>query len=284
MTAMKRSFIAVFLMILFPLARTVAAADYQIQKVAEGIYAAIALPDGKAASNAVIFVTDREVILAGAHFTPEGTRELLNAIVKITPLQLREVILTHHHRGYNNLDFDLPPQVEVITSWQTRQSLKGEYREMKNPLLLFDKGLTLQRGKMTIILSNVEHGHTDGDIVVYESGSGFLFASDLVCYDAVGFMGDGHMREWVAGLTVLEEMGAKVVVPGVGKLTDPGGIKWFRIFMQEFFTELLRHLEKGETLTETKKNFSLPAYEDVPGYNTFFSVNVERAYMELKKK
>ena len=259
------------------------AADYRVQKISEGIYAAIAVANSKAASNAVIFVTDREVILAGAHFSPEGVRELLNAIEKITPLQLRYIILTHHHRGYNYLDFDLPPQADVITSWQTWQALKGEYRQMKNPLQFFDKGLTLQRGKMTIVLSNVEFGHTEGDIVIFEPGSGLLFASDLVFNDSVGFMGDGHMRDWVAGLSVLENMGARVVVPGVGNVTDGEGIGRFRHFMQDFFTELLAHLDKGESLAETKKNFALPEYEELPGYNTFFSVNVERAYKELKK-
>jgi glyoxylase-like metal-dependent hydrolase (beta-lactamase superfamily II) len=259
------------------------AADYRIQKISESIYAAIAVANSRATSNAVIFVTDREVILAGAHFSPEGIREILNAIEKITPLQLRYIILTHHHRGYNYLDFDLPSQAEVITTWQTWQALKGEYRQLKNPLLFFDKGLTMQRGNMTIVLSNVEYGHTEGDIVVFVPVSGLLFTSDLVFNDSVGFMGDGHMRDWVAGLRVLEEMGAKVVVPGVGNVTDGEGIRRFRLFMQDFFTELLTHLEKGESLSDTKKKFTLPEYEELPGYNTFFSVNIERAYKELKK-
>ena len=260
------------------------AAEFQVQKVADGIYAAIALPGGKAASNAVIFVTDQEVILAGAHFAPEGTRELMTEIAKLSPLPLRRVILTHHHRGYNYLDFDLPSSAEIITSWQTWQAIKNEYREMKNPVLFFDKGITLKRGKMTIVVTATDEGHTEGDIIVYVPEARFLFTSDIVFNDVVGFMGDGHIREWVMGLQVLEDIDARIVVPGVGKVTDSDGIKKFHHFLQDFFTELLQHMEKGETLAEIKKKFSLPEYEEMPGYNTFFSVNVERAYRELKGK
>ena len=278
-----------FCRLLFCLAATLlslvlpaAGAEFRLQKLADGIYAAIALPNGKAASNALIIVTNSEVILAGAHFSPEVTRELVSEIDKITPLPLRRVILTHHHRGYNYLDFDLPLSAEVITSWQTWKNIKSEFREMKNPVLFFDKGLSLQRGKTTIVLSTTDEGHTEGDVVLYIPTSRVLFTSDLVFNDAVGFMGDGHMREWVEGLRTLEDIGARYVVPGVGEVTDAGGVRRFRVFLQEFFTELLRHIEKGESLADTKKRFTLPAYEETPGYNTFFSVNVERAYKELK--
>ncbi|HEY6837122.1 MAG TPA: MBL fold metallo-hydrolase [Geobacteraceae bacterium] len=281
---MKIRHLLLTIMLLAGLAETAPAADFQVQKVTDGIYAAIAQPGGKAASNAVIFVTDREVILAGAHFSPEGTRELMVEIGKITSLPLRRVILTHHHRGYNYLDFDIPAAAEIMTSWQTWQVIKNEYREMKNPVLFFDKGITLRRGKMTIVVTTTDLGHTEGDVVVYVPEARFLFTSDLVFNDAVGFMGDGHIREWVGGLQVLEEIDARVVVPGVGKVTDSDGIKRFHHFMQDFFTELLRLMEKGESLAEVKKNFTLPEYEEMPGYNTFFSVNVERAYRELKGK
>jgi glyoxylase-like metal-dependent hydrolase (beta-lactamase superfamily II) len=267
---------------LFCLVPSAFGGEFRLQKLADGIYAAIAQPDGRAASNALIIVTNSEVILAGAHFSPEVTRELISEIDKITPLPLRRVILTHHHRGYNYLDFDLPPSAEVITSWQAWKNIKSEYREMKNPVLFFDKGISLQRGTTTIILSTTEEGHTEGDVVLYIPNARVLFTSDLVFNDSVGFMGDGHMRAWVQGLQTLEEIGARVVVPGVGGVTDAGGIRRFRVFLQEFFTELLRHMEKGESLAETKKRFSLPAYEEMPGYNTFFNVNVERAYKELK--
>lgn len=258
------------------------AANFAIQKVADGVYAAIALPKGKAASNAMIVVTNYEVILAGAHFVPETIRELLGEIARITPLPLRHVILTHHHRGFNYVDFDLPANVEIITSGETYQALKSELREMRNPVILFDSSLTMERDNVSLVLSNAGDSHSEGDVFVYLPKKGILFTSDLFFNGAVGYMGDGNMRNWILTLELLERLNAPVVIPGIGTVTDTDGIHTFLVFFRDFMTEVLRNVEKGNNLAQTKKQFSLPQYKNLPGYKTFFEVNVERAYKELK--
>jgi len=258
--------------------------NYEIHKVSDSIYAAIALPKGKTASNAMFIVTGNYVILAGSHFVLEGVRELIAEIARITPNPVREVILTHHHSGYNYIDLDLPPNAEIITSWQTWLALKSEYRQVKNPVTFFDKGVTLQRENISIILNSIDQGHSKGDIFVYVPAEGVLFTSDLVFNGAVGYMGTGNMREWVMGVEMLESLDAKVVIPGVGGVTDTAGISRFKVFLQDFLTEVLRHIELNHSLARTKKEFSLPRYKNLPGYKNFFDVNLERAYSELKEQ
>lgn len=257
---------------------------YEVHKVSDSVYAAIALPEGKAASNAMFIVTGNQVILAGAHFVLDGVRDLVAEIAQITPNPVREVILTHHHSGYNYIDLDLPANAEIITSWQTWQALKSEYRQVKNPVTFFDKGITLQREKLSIVLSNTDFGHSKGDIIVYVPAENVLFTSDLVFNRAVGYMGTGFMRDWVVGLEFLESLSANIVIPGVGKITDTDGITQFKLFMKDFLTEVIRHIEKGDSLAVTKKEFRLAKYTNLPGYKTFFEVNIERAYGELKEK
>lgn len=259
-------------------------AHYGIRKVADGIYAAIAQPEGKASSNAMFIVTSYEVVLAGAHFVPDGVKELMAEMGKVTPLPLRHVILTHHHRGFNYIDFDLPANVEIITSWQGWQALKSELRQLRNPVLFFDKNLTLQWDPFTIALTNSDLGHSEGDLIVYLPKEGILFTSDLFYNDTVGYMGDGSMREWIMTLDALEAFQPRIVVPGIGKVTDIDGIRRFKEFFREFLTRVLYHIEKGDSLAKTKKEFSLPNYKNLPGYRTFFEVNVERAYKNLKGK
>lgn len=276
-----------FLPLLFLLLLVVApgrarAANYRIEKIEEGVYAAIALPEGKAASNALIIVTPYQVLLAGAHFVKEGIAELVGDIAAITPIPLRYVILTHHHPGYNYVDFDFPTNVEIITSWQTWQALKGETRELKNHITFFDKGLTLIRGEKAIVLTNTEFGHSEGDVFVFLPNEGVLFASDLFFNDVIGYMGEGHLRDWIINVETMEAVGAKYVVPGLGEVSDRSGLRRFRSFLKDFSTEVLRNVEAGKSLEETKKNFSLPRYEKLPGYKAFFDVNVERAYRQLK--
>jgi glyoxylase-like metal-dependent hydrolase (beta-lactamase superfamily II) len=278
-----------FLAAAFALAATVyfppktGEANYQIQQLTASVYACIAMTGSKASSNALIIIAENQAILAGAHFTAEGVKELQAEISRLTPLPLRYVILTHHHRGYNYLDLDLPRGVELVTSWQAWQALKSEYREKRNSVTFFDKGLTMVRGDTTIVLSNTEGGHSEGDVILFLPQEGILFTSDLVFNDNAGYMGDGHMREWVINLETLLALSPRIVVPGVGNVTDSGGIVRFRDFLRDFLTEVLRHLEKGESLAQTMKGFSLPQHEKLPGYRIFLNVNIERAYKELKK-
>ena len=260
------------------------AEQYELSKISDNVYAAIARPDGQVVSNAFIIITDYEVILAGAHFIAEGVNELVKKIAKITPLPITQVILTHHHKGFNYIDFDLPEKAEIIVSTSTLQALKGEHREFKNSTLVFEENLTLNRGKTSIVVMDTGPGHSSGDLIVYLPKEEILFASDLLFNDAVGYMGDAAIHEWGESLDLLEQLAAVKVVPGVGKVADSTAITRFKKFYRAFMTEIIRNVEKGNTLGQTKKEFSLDQYKDLPGYKSFIDVNLERAYRQFKSQ
>jgi len=262
----------------------VPAANYEITKLSNTVYAAIATLDSKAVSNAMFVVTGHEVILAGAHFVPEGVAELLKEIGKITPLPVSHVILTHHHRGFNYVDFDLPEKAEILASTQIWQELTAESREFKNANLVFEDSLTLNRGATSLILQSMGKGHSNGDVIVYLPKEGILFASDLLFNDIVGYMGEASVLDWGEILEHLEDIPARVVIPGVGMVTDSAGISRFKKFYRAFMTEVLRNVEKGNSLSQTKKEFSLEEFRSLPGFKTFVDVNLERAYKQLKSQ
>jgi len=262
----------------------VSASEYEIVKVSDSVYAAIAKPAGKIASNAVFIITDFEVILAGAHFIPEGIKELLAGIAKITSLPVGQVILTHHHKGFNYVDFDFPEKSEIVVSVNVWQSLKGEFREFKNPTVVFENALTLNRGKISLVIMDTGPGHSSGDVIVYLPQDGILFASDLLFNDAVGFMGEASIQEWGESLELMEKFSPSKVIPGVGKVSDSASIERFRKFYRAFMTEIIRNVEKGNTLSQTKKEFSLQQYKSLPGYDSFLDVNLERAYKQFKSR
>ncbi|MFA7059369.1 MAG: MBL fold metallo-hydrolase [Pedobacter sp.] len=277
---MKYLFASVIMAMLLPVLAE--GSNFRFQKIRGGVYAALAEPGGKAASNCLIVVTNYQVILAGAHFVPETTQELLDYIKTITPLQVRYIILTHHHRGFNYIDFDLPANAEIIASGQTWQALKSEFRQIKNQVIFFDHGLTLKRSNTLIVMKNTELGHSEGDVFVYLPEERVLFTSDLFFNDVAGYMGDGHFREWIRALDLLADIDASSVVPGLGEVTNTAGIRRFQTFFLDFTTEMLRLIDKGLTIEVAQRQFSLPQYESRPGFHAFFGVNFKRAYTEIK--
>lgn len=277
---MKSLLLIVSLILLLPF--TTSAANFKFQKVKGGVYAAIAEPGGKAASNSLIIVTNYQVIVAGSHFVHETTKELLDFVTKVTPLPVRYIILTHHHRGFNYIDFDLPANAEIIASGPTWQALKSEFRQIKNQVTFFDRGLTMKRGNTLIVMGATEKGHSEGDMFVYLPEEGVLFTSDLFFNDVAGYMGDAAFRDWVVTLEILSSIDVNVVVPGLGGVTNTEGILRFQTFFRDFTTEILRLINKGLDVEPARRQFSLPQYEEMPGYKVFFDVNFRRAYNELK--
>jgi glyoxylase-like metal-dependent hydrolase (beta-lactamase superfamily II) len=260
------------------------ASGYQIKKVADDVYIALATTTGKIESNALIVLCDREVILAGAHLSKDAINELQIEIAKLSPFPLGHVILTHHHNGYNYLDIDIPLSAEIVTSWQAWKFLNKYYKQDKRPVVFFETGTTINIGNKTIVLSNIGRGHSEGDVIVYLPESKILFVSDLAYNDNIGFMGDGYMKEWVVKLQELENVDANIVIPGAGNVMDTNGLKKFRVFLQDFSTEILKHLEKGDNMATTKKTFSLKKYSELPGFVKYYDVNIERVYLELSGK
>jgi hypothetical protein len=83
---------------------------------------------------------------------------------------------------------------------------------------------------------------------------------------------------------MLEQLMPVKVVPGVGEVGGGEIIATFKAFYRDFMTEVIRNVDKGNTLSQTKKEFSLKKYNNLPGFSTFLETNIERAYKQYKSK
>ncbi len=257
--------------------------SYTTEKLAENVYAAVATPGGEATSNGFFVVGPEYVVAGGAHMTAGAIGDLHKAIAAITSKPVRYFILPHHHKGYSYTDFDFPPGCDVIMSWQGWQAVDKEMRDFERTALFFSDGMTLKLGGMTIIVTNIGKAHTDGDAIVFIPEAGVLFTSDLVFTQSVGYMGEGFIQDWVMAIEFLERLGAKKVIPGYGPVSAVAEVSRFKAFFKAFVTEVLMHIERGESLEQTKHSFALPKYENLDGYDQFIQFNIERAYSQLKE-
>jgi glyoxylase-like metal-dependent hydrolase (beta-lactamase superfamily II) len=259
-----------------------AANSFQTVKLEPGVYAFIAGGGSQATSNAMLVVGDQFSVVIGAHMTKEVINDLVAATATVTTAPIRYFVVTHHHKGYSHIDFDFPPGKEVLMSWQTWQSLDAETRRVDFPAIFFSQGMTLKLGTKTLILTNIGPGHSEGDVVAYLPEDNVLFTSDLFYAGAVGYMGEGHMQEWVLALEFLEELQAKYIIPGQGPVSNADDLNNYKIFFKDFLTEMISHLEKGESLKQTLRSFKLEHAKDRQGYQQFMQTNIKRAYEQLQ--
>jgi glyoxylase-like metal-dependent hydrolase (beta-lactamase superfamily II) len=102
---------------------------FELVKVKDGIYAAIAKPQYKLNCNAAVIINEDDVLIVDSHSKPSAAKALLKQISKITRNPVRYVVNTHFHydhaRGNQAFFSNDAQEVTLISSEQTRKDLIG---------------------------------------------------------------------------------------------------------------------------------------------------------------
>ena len=100
---------------------------FDIQKVADGVYFALAHPQALTNCNAAIFVRSQDVVVVDAHSKPSAAASLIAQIKKeVTPKPVRYLVNTHFHWDHSQGDAAYRAaggKVEIIASETTKQLL-----------------------------------------------------------------------------------------------------------------------------------------------------------------
>ena len=190
-------------------------------------------------SNAAFVVTDDGVVVIDALGSPALAEDLLAAIRAITPLPVRQVIVTHYHADhvyglqafkaagaaitaheggklYLNSDtaaLRLRASREELAPWidgQTR--LVAADRWLSGPL-------QFTAGGVEFLLQPAGPAHTPEDLVVYLPQQRVLFAGDLVFRGRIPFVGQADSARWIDSLDRLLAFDAAFIVPGHGPVS-----------------------------------------------------------------
>src|SRR5881397_409977 len=71
--------------------------DFQLVKVADGVYAAIAKSGGLASGNAGFVIGSDGVLIFDTFFTPAAIEELIGEIQTLTKLPIKYAVNSHYH-------------------------------------------------------------------------------------------------------------------------------------------------------------------------------------------
>ena len=100
---------------------------FDLQKLADGVYAAIARPRTPINCNAAVIVYDEGVLVVDTHSRPSSAQALIQQIKGVTDKPVRYAVNTHFHwdhvQGNHAYPVAFPQQVAVVASEATRQNL-----------------------------------------------------------------------------------------------------------------------------------------------------------------
>ena len=126
---------------------------FNIEKLAEGIYAAIAKPAALINCNAVIFEQDRDIMIVDTHSKPSAAISLLSQIRReVSPKPVKYIVNSHFHWDHtqgNGAYRRIAPNADVVSSEVTRQLLsENGAKRMKDSVGQAEKALAGYRESM----------------------------------------------------------------------------------------------------------------------------------------
>jgi len=99
---------------------------FELKKVGDGVYAAIAAPRFKTNCNAAVILTDDGVIVVDSHSKPSASRALYAQIQEISKKPVIKLVNTHFHWDHwqgNESYAATNPKLEIIASQNTKDNL-----------------------------------------------------------------------------------------------------------------------------------------------------------------
>src|SRR5580658_3759319 len=231
---MARRWIVLFLLGIVACSRTNAASsDFELQKIGDGVWAAIVDDEGKAGGNAGFVIGDDGVVVIDTFQDPEPAAALLAAIRKITNVPIRFVVNTHYHLDHvNGNDVFAAAGATIVAhrnvrAWMRTENIKmldppvtpekkARVQSLTLPALVYDSHIELYLGSRRI---NVRYypGHTGGDSVVSIPDAHVVFCGDMLWKEHIPNLIDASTKAWVESLDAMQkDYGPSTWVPGHG--------------------------------------------------------------------
>jgi cyclase len=99
---------------------------FELKKVGDGVYAAIAATAYKVNSNATVIVTNDGVVVVDSHSKPSAAQAVYKQIQAVTKQPIRKIVNTHFHWDHwqgNQIYTSANPGVEVVATDRTKENL-----------------------------------------------------------------------------------------------------------------------------------------------------------------
>src|SRR5256885_5357174 len=270
------------------------------RKIKEGIYVQSAQEVNSTSS---IILTEEGVVIVDTGQTPIDSREVMEAVRKLTRLPVRLVINTEVHPDHTTGNFVFSPPAIVINhkgaseamrtaadpnrastlssqSPEMRAAVEG-YR-LVTPHIEYQDKTTLYVGDRTFELLHLRNVHSEADTAVWLPNERVLFAASVAIPNSIN-----NIRPFVAipdmlaAIKMLKSLNPEIVVPGHGSF---GTTKIFDD-SERYYALLLERVgalaREGKSLDQIKQELRMPEYKDW-SYQERMPTNIEAAYRAVK--
>ncbi|MBI5793049.1 MAG: MBL fold metallo-hydrolase [Rhodocyclales bacterium] len=134
-----------------------------------------------------------------------------------------------------------------------------------------------------LTLLHAGHGHTEGDLVLFDAASGVLFAGDLVYRGQVPHLSESDTAGWLASLQPLRELPVRTLVPGRGPVGTAADLAPIGRYLLQLRQRVAAAYRDGRSADEAIALADLPEFSSWQGYAERHGRNVQHVYFEIER-
>ena len=235
-------------------------------KVAENIYIIEGSEDhrtmvsdewaGFSGGNIGLSVGKDGVLIVDAKYAKysNNVKEAINSIGGDAP---KYIVDTHFHGDHVDGNSEFSGQGAVIAHSNARSRIMKEQREEAWPVITFDDEISIHFNGEEIKVLHFPNGHTDGDAVIYFTGSNVAHMGDLYFNGYLPYIdleNGGDVEGYMNNVkSILAQLSDDVkIIPGHGPVASKQRFKNYYRMIQETIGLVTSQMENGKSLDEIK--------------------------------
>ena len=241
----------------------------KVTKVAGAVY----LLEGLG-GNIGVSIGEDGIVLVDDQFAPLAPK-IEAALKSLSSKPLRFVINTHFHGDHSGGNAHFGKGATLIAHENARKRILEHGTTMGKkeppaktavPVITFDERLSVWLNGEEIRAVHLPHGHTDGDAVIYFTGSNVVHMGDDFFNGRFPFIdleNGGSLEGLIADdEQVLAKLGPEVkVIPGHGPLSDAKGLRAFVEMLKATSGAVRAAVKAGKSLDQLKKEKLLAKWD-----------------------
>lgn len=224
-----------------------------------------------------VFLVTPAGIVATDPIDADAARWLKEELTKRFAKPVRYLIYSHDHADHISGGEIFADTAMVVAHERTKAVILAERRPTAVPDITFSDRLTLELGGKQVELYYLGKNHSDNSIVMRFPDERVLFAVDFIPVRSLPFRDfpDAYINEWIESLAKAEALDFDILAPGHGGLGRKDDVRAMRAYMEEFRTEVLRHLREGKSVEEIKQLVTMEKYRAWGNYKEYLPLNIE---------
>lgn len=233
--------------------------EIRVNHVAGNVY----MLEGRGGNIGVSVGSDGALIVDD-QFAPLADR-IRSALAEILPsgTRLEFVLNTHYHGDHTGGNPEFGPEAPIIAHANVRRRLslpRGENPPMAEeglPIITFGDSLSIHFNGEEIRAIHFPHGHTDGDAVIFFTGSNVVHMGDDLFADRFPFVdldagGSVQGLATAIGMVLGQIPSDAKVIPGHGPLSEVEGLRRYKRMLEESMEIVAERMSDGQSLEEVK--------------------------------